>query len=160
MNTEKLQREKTQEFLAECKKAGYERVTIFIHDKRLPLSCERRKSNTGWGPDEDGMHERQGEMVFSPKEGYGPSAWWGTVAGTRANDDGSPPLGKVVCAEPPQRSACSGVKKDKTAPAIWNIVRGIGLNSGGAGYADSIDVDAKELLTPGYYDLSQFPELT
>lgn len=149
--------EKTQEFLTECKEAGYEKVTIFIHDKRLPLSCERRKANTGRDPDDDGMYENSfGEKLFATKDGN-LGVWWGTAGGTRANPDGSPPFGKVVCAEPARRSQIPDHKEGKTWPAIWGIVRRIGLNSGGAGHSDAIDVNrsATHLLTPGYYDLSE-----
>ncbi len=44
--------EKTEEFLQACKEAGYERVTIFIHDKRVPDSVRIKKesvSGSYWG---------------------------------------------------------------------------------------------------------------
>ncbi len=44
--------EKTQEFLEACKEAGYERVTIFVHDKRVPESVRIKKESacgSYWG---------------------------------------------------------------------------------------------------------------
>ena len=43
--------EKTKEFLLACKEAGYERVTIFMEDKRVPCSVQIRKGSMGayWG---------------------------------------------------------------------------------------------------------------
>ena len=43
--------EKTEEFLQACKEAGYERVTIFIADKRVPDSVRIKKGSGGsyWG---------------------------------------------------------------------------------------------------------------
>ena len=38
--------EKTREFLNKCKEAGYERVTIFIRDKRIPKTT--KMLDGGW----------------------------------------------------------------------------------------------------------------
>ena len=53
--------EKTEEFLQACKEAGYERVTIFVTDKRVPDSVRIKKGSCvpgagfywGWGTKED-----------------------------------------------------------------------------------------------------------
>lgn len=41
----------TQVFLAKCKEAGYEKVTIFVADRRVPLSTKIQKQSMGtyWG---------------------------------------------------------------------------------------------------------------
>lgn len=39
---------KTKEFLKKCKEAGYERITIFIRDKRIPATMEI-KDGAYWG---------------------------------------------------------------------------------------------------------------
>lgn len=142
--------EKTEEFLQACKEAGYERVTIFVHDKRVPDSCMIRKSSTGWGADEDGMRENQktGEMEFAPNHKviscHG--TYWGLGRDNR-------PF-KVVCGTPHQKGehpAFGGTGW----PKMWGIVKRLGLHNRGAGHGDGHDVRCTDLLTAGYYDLSE-----
>lgn len=120
--------EKTTEFLQACKEAGYERVTIFISDKRVPDSVLINKGSIG--------------------------AYWGYgLPGSVVN-----PKFKVVCGSPaitgPHPTLGGGIW-----PAMWGIVKRLGLNSCGGGNRDGHDVNklysATTPLTAGYYDLAE-----
>ena len=136
--------ERTTEFLNECKKAGYEKITIFIADERVPCSVFLRKFNTGWNIDEDGINEHG---RFVPKKGY-VAGWWG-----KGNRDD--PF-KVVCGHP-EKIGPHPQYKTLNWPAIWGIVKRLGLNHGGGGHCDGHDVNdiAVEELTAGFYDLAE-----
>ncbi len=149
--------EKTEEFLQACKEAGYERVTIFIHDKRVPDSVVIRKGSTGWDADEDGMRLNPDTslMQFYPNPDITGSChgfYWGL--GTREN-----PF-RVVCGAPEQRGPYPTLQdsngQPKTGcPKMWEIVHRLGLHYRGAGSGDGHDVETPSLLTAGYYDLSE-----
>lgn len=149
--------EKTEEFLQACKKAGYERITIFVHDKRVPDSVRIRKGSTGWGPDEDGMrlnkHTHLMQFYPNPKiTGSCHGAYWGL--GTR--DD---PF-RVVCGAPEQRGAHATLRHTNGQPKMgwpkmWEIVHRLGLHKGGAGSGDGHDIYCPSALTAGYYDLAE-----
>ncbi len=143
--------EKTEEFLQACKEAGYERVTIFVHDKRVPDSCMIREASTGWKADEDGLHPHPdtGEMVFGIRRrpGAGVGSYWGTGK----TDD---PF-KVVCGAPAQTTIDPRTTGRKTCPAMWEIVHRLGLCHRGAGHGEGHDVLCSSVLTAGYYDLSE-----
>lgn len=147
--------EKTEEFLQACKEAGYERVTIFVHDKRVPDSCMIRKSSTGWGADEDGMRENSetGEMEFAPnhKVVNCHGTYWGWGRKDR-------PF-KVVCGDPPQRGPHPTLKTNGLWPKMWGIVKELGLNYAGAGHGEGHDVLCPDVLTAGYYDLAELAEV-
>lgn len=153
MNTEIT--EKTREFLLACKKAGYERVTIFIHDKRVPCSVRLRKGSTGWGADEDRMVEFDGrngpEKRFVCKNGAYSGTYWGM------GNEGTTPR-KVVCGFPERlRPAPTSVCPGRALPWMWQIVKDLDLNQRGAGHLDGHDIRPElcHLLTEGYYDLSE-----
>ena len=114
--------EKTEEFLLACKDAGYEKVTIFVHDKRVPDSCMIRKTSTGWDADEDGMwlNPETDEMEFRAKPGV-PGSCWGTYWGLGKRNQ---PF-KVVCGYPQQRCAHPTLE-GKEGPAMWKIVYDLG----------------------------------
>jgi hypothetical protein len=141
--------EKTKELLRACKKAGYERVTIFVADKRVPDSARIRKTSTGWDIDEDGMflNENTDEMKFCPKKTPGSlhGQYWGTGGRTT-------PF-KVICAAPALFGECKG-KRGAKWPKIWDIARSLGLSSG-PGNGQGIAVDSSSVLNEGYYDLSE-----
>ncbi len=171
--------EKTREFLLACKEAGYERVTIFIHDKRVPCSVQIRKGSTGWDADEDGISAmcrcagcgrmarckpdeiptecsncQCKEIEVSDEKLFNPkptypAAYWGT------GGKGRTPF-KVVCGAPERLGPRQG-RPGNDWPLMWTIVKEIGLNERGAGSRDGHDVrsDLCHLLTAGYYDLSE-----
>lgn len=145
--------EKTREFLLACKEAGYERVTIFIHDKRVPCSVQIRKGSTGWDADEDGMVEFEGrngpEKRFVCKQGGYPGAYWGL------GNVGTTPL-KVVCGFP-ERLGTHPRYSGNVWPQMWRIVKELDLNQRGAGSRDGHDIRPElcHLLTAGYYDLAE-----
>ena len=143
--------EKTEEFLRACKEAGYERVTIFVHDKRVPDSCMIRKSSTGWDDEEDGMRETlsTGKMEFhlNPEIINTVGTYWGL--GRRDF-----PF-KVVCGAPPQRGSHPTLKTNGLWPKMWGIVKELGLHNAGAGHGDGHDVLCPAVLTAGYYDLAE-----
>lgn len=120
--------EKTDEFLQACKEAGYERVTIFVHDKRVPDSVLIKKGSVGdyWG-------------YCLP----------GGLQKTKF---------KVVCGSP-ARKGPHPTLKGVNWPAMWGIVRRLGLNSHGGGNRDGHDVNDvysnTDPLTAGYYDLAE-----
>lgn len=135
---------KTQEFLKACRKAGYERVTIFIHDIRVPDSCMIRKASTGWAADEDGLRKNPdtGKIVFAPnhKVVNCKGTYWGWGRGFN-------PF-KIVCGAPNKLSS-------NGKPAMWNIVSTIDLHNAGAGHGNGHDVLCPASLTAGYYDLAE-----
>lgn len=144
---------KTQEFLQACKEAGYERVTIFVHDKRVPDSCMIRKGSTGWDADEEGMSLHPGEYAprFTPKYTEGcTGSYWGIAP------NGAPftPHFKVVCGTPEQRGPHPTLPGNKW-PKMWGIVRRLKLNARGGGNRDGHDIQTPSLLTAGYYDLAE-----
>lgn len=143
--------EKTAEFLQACKEAGYERITIFVHNKRVPDSCMIREASTGWKADEDGLHEHPdtGKMVFGVRKR--PGACFGSYWGIGNRDD---PF-KVVCGAPAQSSIDPRLSGKKTCPAMWEIVHRLGLHSRGAGHGEGHDVLCPAVLTAGYYDLAE-----
>lgn len=112
--------EKTQEFLEACRAVGYERVTIFVADKRVPDSVLIKKESEG---------------------GY-----WGR------GGPGSPY--KVVCGAPARTGPHPMLGGDNW-PAMWGVVRRLGLNSRGGGNRDAHDICETSLLTAGYYDLAE-----
>lgn len=144
--------EETKKLLLECKKAGYERVTIFVADKRVPDSVRIRKGSTGWNADEDGMFKIDGIMKFVPKEGYSGSYW-----GRRPLDLYS----KIICGAPDISGDCPGLPTHKTDgtshtwPAMWGIIKNSEFVRGGYGSGNSHQVDCCGTLDPGYYDLSE-----
>ncbi len=143
--------EKTEEFLRACKEAGYERVTIFVHDKRVPDSCMIRESSTGWKADEDGLRENPhtGKIEFSlnPKIINTRGSYWGMGRG------GSP--FKIVCGSPARTAINPRLSGNKSCPAMWKIVHKLGLNYRGAGHGEGHDVLCPASLTAGYYDLAE-----
>ena len=173
--------EKTREFLLACKEAGYERVTIFVHDKRVPCSVRLRKGSTGWDADEDGLfvicdctnchhvyHAKPDEIPticsycnceeisVSDERVFHPkpnypAAYWGT--GNR----GCTPL-RVVCGAPKRlRPAPISVCPSRALPWMWQIVKDLDLNQRGGGHLDGHDIRPElcHLLTAGYYDLAK-----
>lgn len=144
---------KTQEFLRACKEAGYEKVTIFLHDKRVPDSVLIRKGSTGWDADEDGMSLRPEEDVprFAPKytEGFTGSYW-----GIAPSEAPFLPHFKVVCGAPAQKGPHPTLPGNNW-PKIWGIVRRLKLNAHGGGNRDGHDIQTPALLTAGYYDLAE-----
>ena len=145
--------EKTEEFLQACKEAGYERVTIFVHDERVPDSVAIRKGSTGWDADEDGMSLRPDEDTprFTPKytKGYGGDYWGIAPAGVPFS-----PKFKVVCGAPEQRGPHPTLPGNNW-PKMWGIVRRLKLNAWGGGSGDGHDIQTPSLLTTGYYDLAE-----
>ena len=109
--------EKTKELLLECKKVGYERVTIFIADKKVPCSVGIRKGSTGRCINDNGINEDNNK--FNSKTGY-TGEYWGA--------DGNEPVpvfgakspqstGRIVCGFPPQRNS----KADFLRPEVLFI---------------------------------------
>ena len=126
--------EKTEEFLQACKEAGYERVTIFVADKRVPDSVRIKKGSCT----------------------NGPGWYWGTGAPTG-------PF-RVVCGAPEQRGVHATLKNVDGQPKMgwpkmWEIVHRLDLHNRGAGSGDGHDVLCPALLTAGYYDLSELAEV-
>lgn len=119
--------DKTQEFLDACKKAGYEKVTIFIRDSRVPLTSKSKIKDGPWF----GMW---GRIDGKPIELY---------------------KHKVVCGYPEQLGKSSVLPGDKW-PKMWDIVKNleltVGLQFGGFGLGDAHDI--QPILTAGYYDLA------
>lgn len=117
---------KTKEFLKKCKEAGYEKVTIFIRDKRVPFTTKIK----------DGEWFGQYRKLED-----------GTVIEQYKH--------KVVCGCPPQRGSHPELPGGSW-PKMWAIVKELGLSVGrGGGFGDSHDIhpDLCGLLTPGYYEL-------
>ncbi len=145
--------EKTEEFLQACKEAGYERVTIFVHDKRVPDSCMIREASTGWKADEDGLHPHPatGQILFGIRQrpGGGMGSYWGT------GPIDNPSNFKIVCGAPPQTAITPRLSGNKTCPAMWEIVHRLNLHRRGAGHGDGHDVLCPIALTAGYYDLAE-----
>ena len=87
---------RTQEFLDECKDAGYERVTIYIADKRVPYSVKIKKQSNGgyWGYGTAtnpfrvvcGWPEQTGEHPTLPGNGW--PKMWGIVKNLKLNFGG------------------------------------------------------------------------
>ncbi len=140
--------DETLEFLQECKKAGYERVTIFIADERLPISVKIRKDNTGLELDDDGINSKG---QYCPKNGR-MSHYWG-------HGTDSFPF-KVVCASPERKGPHPQYRHKDKWPAIWGIVKRLDLNHYGGGNLDGHDIGAHAvpLLDAGYYVLSEIKE--
>jgi hypothetical protein len=120
--------DRTQEFLKACKEAGYERVTIYIADKRVPLSKRLEKESKAMGAG---------------------GSYWGARPCTPI------PL-KVVCGFPERIGACPGLPGEGW-PLMWGIVKNLGLNFEGGGSGDSYGVHKSlvGLLQSGYYDLTE-----
>ena len=144
--------ERTKELLLECKKAGYERVTIFVADKRVPDSIRIRKGSTGWNADENGMFEIDDIMKFCPKENYRGTYW------------GRGPLeeySKVICGAPDRSGPCPELPDKKpdgtshTWPAMWGIIKNSEFVKSGFGSGNGHEVDSRGTLDAGYYDLSE-----
>lgn len=121
----------TREFLLECKKVGYEHVTIGVEDKRVPTSVRIEKAG-------------QRKYGVNPSGG----AYWGVneMDGTKV---GGIPT-KVVCAAPNRR--------DSDFPAIWKICEDSPLTAGlgfrGCGCSESHEIISNHRLDRGYYNLS------
>lgn len=145
---------KTKELLLRLKAVGYEQVTIFVHDKRVPSSVYVRKMSTGWGADEDGMFEipdTEGEMRFAPKgvNSYN-GTWWGL-----GNPVGIP--FKVISADPPQTGYYTDSGR-KTWPNIKGVMEEMSLGGSVHSESHSIKKSLCGLFTPGYYDLAEISE--
>lgn len=127
---------KTRELLLECKKAGYEQVTVLVRDKRIKIS-QRIKSGSWFGDEHVGedapntpikviccQPHRYGEIPPYPHTIYPGDGW----------------------------------------PLIWGIVLKCGLiaglSFGGYGFEDCHDIHPNfiDSLTPGYYDLAKLKE--
>ena len=86
--------ETTQEFLAECKKAGYERIAIFIKDERVPASMlyspkyQRKSTQSPLGVVVSADPPRKGPHPgYKTKDRY--PAIWGIVKRLSLNPSGA-----------------------------------------------------------------------
>ena len=61
---------------------------------------------------------------------------------------------KVVCGAPPMRCKHHFYRRSKK-PAMWTIVKELGLHYAGAGNGDGHDILTPSQLTAGYYDLAE-----
>lgn len=158
---------RTKELLLECKDAGYERITIFVHDKRVPDSVQIRKGSTGWNVDEDGIFEdNSGGKYFRPKKTEGGYPWHGLYWGLGTRNM---PF-KIICGAPNVSGDCIGLPKTRIDgtpcewPAMWGIIKGSELahshGSCGSGNGHEINDCCCGLLTAGYYDLSEIEQHT
>ena len=123
----------TRVLLAELKKVGYERVTVYVSDKRVPDSVRIKRRSFGGQPG---------------KADYG--AYWG-----REDTQGfSPP--RVVCAAPKLHGECQGLPGNQW-PKIWDVFEKSDLmgtgGSSGNGQGFSVGSGCIHLLTAGYYEL-------
>ena len=123
--------EKTQQFLAECKKAGYERVAIFVRDKRVPQTT-KFKSGVWFGDEprpQDlpntpinvvcGYPEQLGEHFIYPGSDW-PKMW--------------------------------------TIVKECELVAGLQFGGFGLGDAHNVRPHLRDALTKGYYDLLAQPQ--
>jgi len=120
--------ERTKQLLLECKKAGYERVTIFIADKRVPDSVKIEKESTNreyWG---FGTREHPHKIVCGSPDVSGDCPGLPTT-----KQDGTP----------------------HTWPAMWGVVKRSSDLRGGAGKLNGHSIKNTSLLDAGYYDLSE-----
>ncbi len=122
----------TQEFLKKCKEAGYEKVTIFIRDKRVPLT-KRIKDGAYFGsyrPDDPEIEEYPHTVVCGCPE----------QLGTNPSLLGSvwPKMWRIV-------KECG-------------LTAGMQFGGFGLGDAHNIQSYLREMLTAGYYDLNEMPK--
>ena len=123
--------EETKQFLAECKKAGYEFVTIYVADKRVPITMQI---------------EKYGDRKYSRFPSSGD--YWGET--WREDKDGKKIITntcRVVAAAPERR--------DSGRPAIWGICENLPIMTG-CGFGESHNVRPGR-LDKGCYDLKQYP---
>jgi hypothetical protein len=118
--------EETREFLLECKKAGYEFVTIGVEDKRVPISKRI---------------EKLGDKKYHKTiRSFG--VYWGGINRVPT---------KVVCATPNRhdsgRPAIWDICKNSPLTA--------GLGYGGCGCGESHEIRPNHPLERGCYDLKQ-----
>ncbi len=124
---------KTLEFLKACKEVGYEKVTIFIKDERVPPTMKIK----------DGCWFGQ----------------WGTRIINEVQEPYEQYTHKVVCGYPPKR--CENTKLGGSWPAMWQVVKDCGLVAGlwfgGFGLGDAHDIETTfiEDMDAGYYDLAE-----
>ncbi len=126
---------KTKELLLELKEVGYEKVAIFVHDKRIPISVQVREGSTGRKIDDDGI---QDDGKFYPKRLFQGTHW--------GHGTDMCPF-RVISATPKQLD-------NESWPKIWGIVRKLNFSDGnGSGDSIAITPNRVKLLTAGYYDL-------
>ena len=123
---------KTLEFLKACKEVGYEKVTIFVRDERVPPTM-KIKDGSWFGK-------------------------WGKRIRNDIEEDYEQHTHKVVCGYPPMR--CENTKLGGNWSAMWQIVNDcglvVGLKFGGCGLGDAHDIEKTfiEDMDAGYYDLA------
>ena len=119
--------DRTQEFLKACKDAGYERVTIYIKDERVPQTMKIKDGRWfgKWFIDDKG--ERKELMTH-----------------------------KVVCGFP-ERIGEHPTLLGNGWPLMWSIVKQFFQNSYGGGCGDAHDIHPSlvGMLKAGYYDLAE-----
>lgn len=117
--------ERTRELLLECKKAGYEFVTIGVVDKRVPISQQIEKT---------------GDKRYGPHECTG--AYWGETASF-------PP--RVVCAAPNRRDSGRPAIWDICEKSPLTA----GLQYRGCGCGESHEIMSNHRLDCGCYVLAE-----
>lgn len=133
--------DQTKQFLTECKKAGYEFVTIYIQDKRVPITMQIEKYG------EQKYHTLSGGLVAPSAGEYWGETWREDVNGDKIITNTC----KVVAAAPERR--------ESGRPALWTICEQLpitaGLNFRGTGFGESHDVH-RGMLDKGFYYLKEF----
>jgi hypothetical protein len=121
--------DRTQEFLKKCKDAGYEKVTIFVSDNRVPISkkIEKESNGTYWG------------RSFVPP----PEPPFKVVCGCPERLGKCPGLPRNIW--------------PKMWAIVKELGLTAGLSFGGFGSGDSHDINPVFVpdLKAGYYDLSE-----
>ncbi len=127
--------EETREFLLECKKVGYEFVTICVKDKRVPITLKI---------------EKFGERKYSNFPSFG--EYWGEITITEEN-------GEKFITNPCKVVAAAPNRRETGRPALWTICEQSTLTAGmefrGFGLGESHEIRRGHPLEKGCYDLKE-----
>ncbi len=120
--------EDTLKLLKALKEVGYELVTVFVADKRVPQSVELEKSNRN----------------------NGVGTYW--KDNTTFTVEGGPV--RIVCALPEVDGTCFGLSGSGW-PKIWDVIKRVNSSGGGLGHSHSLPEGLVKFYDAGFYDLAE-----